>query len=264
MIGHDPAVYAGKNGPVSIQVDRSVPQKLKEAIWEDKYIELEKLLDDEDEEEDEDEDKPMTLVEGKPGQPVRWAKVKDKKSIKNIAQWLSAFNVFITVYSRRFPEQTPNLMAYQNKVKSLHQKGGDYYRYDKEFRKLRAQHGIPWEIPYLDKWLECLRDGNKANNKQSNTQSSFKGSNPPFRPQSNPSNDKPKLQHPAGYCYTYHNKGRCGRNPCKFSHMCWAPSCKESHSIYSCPKLYMVTNQSGKASAAPSAKPKSTNSSQSK
>ena len=52
------------------------------------------------------------------------------KKITNISQWVSAFNIFISVYVVRFNNYTPQLMKYCQVVWDLASKGGDWHWYD--------------------------------------------------------------------------------------------------------------------------------------
>ena len=48
------------------------------------------------------------------------------KKVSNIQQWISAFNIFVSVYAERFPTDTPQLMEYCEAVRDLPFKSGDW------------------------------------------------------------------------------------------------------------------------------------------
>ena len=237
----------GGKTDVSYQLDRNIPHQLMQDIWEDKFVDLELLIDKKD-----DPTAPMTLKSIQTdhlGEIVQLVKPKPPKGITNIDQWSHAFNIYTSMYTRKYQSQTHNLLTYAAKVRELASKGGDYIRYDEEFRRSRSRYGTPWEIPDLQLWVDCNQAGlqtqviniinslNKSNNINLPFQVPPTNINLPF--QVPPTNDpKPTKQsiHPNGACYTYHNQGRCGRTDCKFSHICYNKGCGQEHSVFTCPK----------------------------
>ena len=253
-----PAFNVGKSLPpipVSHDVDQKVPQSVIQDIWEEKYIELESLLDKPDLE----MANSNSILPGKPGEPVTWGPNKPKNKIYSLPQWATAFEIFVAVYTRRFPEQAPNLMTYTAKVKSLASAKGDFIAYDKGFRLSRARHRTPWETPDLELWLDCAQAGLRT--ELAKLTGGSKPNSQPFRAGSSAgasSSQSNKLQHPAGTCFIFHNRGgRCTRTNCKFPHACYFPGCGAAHSIYSCPKFKA---SGGAASGKPPAKPSNTSS----
>ena len=248
-------VTGKSSGEKSRQLDRKISQSLMQDIWEDNYIDLELLLDKKD-----DPTIPMML---KPvqtdnfGEVLQVVKPKPPKGITNIEQWSYAFDIFVSMYTRKYVNETHNLLTYSNKIKELASKGGDFLRYDEEFRKSRSRYGTPWEQPDLELWVECNQAGltnqvvNIINSLTKSSQFNLPFQVPPpnqtfqvtppdqtFRapPITSDTTATPKSRHPNGACYTFHNKGRCGRVACKFSHLCYNPGCGQSHSVFTCPK----------------------------
>ena len=239
------------NLKVSYQVDRRIPDKTLQLIWEDQYVDLSTLISKEV-----DPDAPLQLIQGKPGEPATWAPVKSNKFIENISQWSDLFDIYVAAYSRKHPNQTPNLMTHKFNVSQLAADGADFQFYDVEFRKAHAKYGIPWENPDMQLWVKAANKGiqsslalaigsssSTVSNVATSSTQNFKSSNSSFRPNKVSSNGAGnKLRHPAGYCFHFHNK-RCGKTNCRFLHQCWMPGCGEKHSVYKCPKLQ---NQSTK------------------
>ena len=225
------------NQQVSYQIDRRVSPSLIQDIWDEKFVEMISLLDKTE------ESQAMTFKTTKPGEPVTLVPIKTKNQITSIDQWSKAFNVFTSVYTRKYIHQTHNLLTYADSIRDLANQGGDYLRYDREFRLARSRYAIPWEVPENIMWTACMHSGLQTQisqimanvTKPSAPHQPFlppPGELPPPLP---PSISTGKLQHPPGYCYTYHNRGRCGKSPCRFSHMCWTPGCNQEHSVYTCP-----------------------------
>lgn len=251
---------------VSYQVDRRIPDKTLQAIWEDKYIDLTNMIPKEV-----DPDAPLQLVQGKPGEAATWAPVKSSKFIDNISQWSDLFDIYVAAYSRKHPGQTPNLMTHKFNVTQLASDGADFLFYDVEFRKAHAKYGIPWENPDMQLWVKAANKGiqsslalaigsNQVTSNVSNvTQSqSVKSQNNSFRSNKGSSaGSGNKLRHPSGYCFHFHNK-RCGKTNCRFLHQCWMPGCGERHSVYKCPKLQNQSNKFSKSNSSSGAKQSST------
>ena len=57
--------------------------------------------------------------------------LQNAKRIQCFQQWVSAFNIFVSVYSEKFTAETPRLMKYCEVVRDLAQEGGDWIWYDK-------------------------------------------------------------------------------------------------------------------------------------
>ena len=251
------------NDRISYQLDRKIPQSVIQDIWDDKYVDLELLVDKTD-----NPDLPMVM---KPvntpqlGQVLQLVKPKQPKGILDIAQWSRAFDIYISIYTRKYYNETANLLTYSHKVKELASKGGDFMRYDEEFRKARSRFGSPWEVPDLELLVDCnqaglqnqilrvitaLQKGGDPIPSTLPTNTLPLPSNPPPNtltlPSSLPANPLPfpfdptslpkRNRHPPGFCYTYHNSGRCGRLNCRFSHKCYNPGCNEAHSVFTCPQ----------------------------
>ena len=285
--------FTGKqNESVSYQLDRKVNQTIIQEIWDEKYIDFSNLLEKSD-----DMEQGLIIKYAEPGEPLTLVPPKGKSQITSIKQWAQAFDIFHSIYSRKYPHQTHNLLTYAATVKDLAAQGGDYLRYDQEFRRARSRYGIPWEVPENIMWTSCSQTGLRNHINQvladlvsSTPQPSFSSIpttpqpsfqtiptyNPPPthtqtfpeathntpklpKPQSFPAksntpnqppnpgnhktpkdpitNDDSKLKHPGGYCYQFHNKGKCDRDRCQYHHKCWVPGCGGEHSVYVCPNL---------------------------
>ena len=222
----DPTGDSDLPGNLSTQdkpVDLKVPDKLKQQIWNNQYIDLALLLD-------------PTLEKVKPNfqfvtddntDSVHLATNKQPKQITSLGQWCSAFQIFITILCQKFPNQLPLLMTYMATIKNLSHKNGNYILYDQEFRYLRQTMNLPWNVTHSALWCDCRIPDNK--NSSSNKQNKSK-TNTTQRPSNKTS------EHPNGYCFRYHNYGKFGRKSCDFTHACYNKECNNAiHPIFKCP-----------------------------
>ena len=70
--------------------------------------------------------------------------VQNTKRIATIDQWTSAFQIFVAIYTVRFPETAPALMKYSATVRDLAAKNAHWRYYDENFRYLRQKSLFPW------------------------------------------------------------------------------------------------------------------------
>ena len=206
-------------------IDLKVTDKQKQKIWGDQFIELATLLDPQVHSETE-----FTIV-SKPGEPLHFGQSKNLKSINNLGQWCTAFEIFISVYCQKTPTAISPLLTYMNTIKTLAHRDGDYLLYDREFRMMKETNNIPWDLVHNGLWLECRdvrkNSRNSYKNKNNNTNDSFRSKNSQGK--------QNQTKHPFGYCFRYHTYGKCGRASCMFNHSCY--ECKdEKHPIFKCPK----------------------------
>ena len=151
-----PQIPGNNSEAVSYQLDRKVPDNIIQDIWDEKFIDFNCLLDKCD-----DSEQGLIIKYSQPGEPLTLVPPKGKSQISCIKQWSQAFDIFHSVYSRKYPHQTHNLLTYAATVKDLAAQGGDYLRYDQEFRRARMRYGIPWEVPENIMWTTCSQSGIK-------------------------------------------------------------------------------------------------------
>ena len=92
------------------------------------------------------------------------------KRIQHIHQWVSAFSIFVSVYTERHKDETPQLMKYGEVIRDLAFKGGDWIWYNEQFRYIRqsAPDQYPWEQIHWELWLRAsssFRRGQPPTNK---------------------------------------------------------------------------------------------------
>jgi hypothetical protein len=217
----------------SIPLDLNVTDKIKSAIWADQYVEFSKLNDP-----DVPGEYDLRLIPGSNGGQIKLTPAKDTNVITNIGQWSKAFHVYMSVYTQRFPDQTRNLLIYENKIRHLAFIGGDWIRYDQQFRKLKSKNPIHWGKTQMELWIECNRANPYAKQSFSYKQAGrAKGSRPFSRPgrggfRGNQSFRAPR--HPPGTCFEFHDGGKCNKKECSFSHTCYKPNCNGNHPVFQC------------------------------
>ena len=117
---------------VAVSLSSRVSSKVKAKIWSNEYLDFGTLLSFSPNNQkyslslassDGETTRPHLTLE--PSQPV--------KKIQTVNQWLSAFNIFVAIYSEKIPTDTPKLMKYCEIVGDIAAKPGDWLYYDEQF-----------------------------------------------------------------------------------------------------------------------------------
>ena len=210
---------------VAVSLSSRVSSKVKAKIWSNEYLDFGTLLSFSPNNQkyslslassDGKTTRPHLTLE--PSQPV--------KKIQTINQWLSAFNIFVAIYSEKLPTDTPKLMKYCEIVRDIAAKPGDWLYYDEQFRFIRqsAPAQYPWDAIHWELWLKAVTN---------------------FRPKTQFSSDKGPLRSrsqsfPRGTCWRFHAGKVC--NGCRFEHICY--KCGSKHPAAQCsssqPKTHPV------------------------
>ena len=210
---------------VAVSLSSRVSSKVKVKIWSNEYLDFGTLLSFSPNNQkyslslassDGETTRPHLTLE--PSQPV--------KKIQTINQWLSAFNIFVAIYSEKLPTDTPKLMKYCEIVRDIAAKPGDWLYYDEQFRFIRqsAPAQYPWDAIHWELWLKAVTN---------------------FRPKTQFSSDKGPLRSrsqsfPRGTCWRFHAGKVC--NGCRFEHICY--KCGSKHPATQCsssqPKTHPV------------------------
>ena len=206
-------------GPVS----PPVPRKVAEKIWRGEYIELLELL-------------PERL--GAPGPTVLDAllqsdKVKPKKSISTIQDWVMCFNTFISVVAIKDPSCIRDLLAYSSTIVKASQdfEGTPWLDYDAHFRRQMATRKVQqWDTIDASVWTMY-----------------FSRATPKIVPGGAYGEKKPQAHekrqpqrynpYPARVCFRWNSHGGCQLINCKFRHCC--TRCQDtSHTAIECPQRW--------------------------
>ena len=79
------------------------------------------------------------------------------KRIQSIQQWVSAFNIFVSVYFEKFTAETRRLMKYCEVVRDLAKKAGDWIWYDEQLCYLQqpAPEKQLWVQIHWELWIRA-------------------------------------------------------------------------------------------------------------
>ena len=147
----------------------SVPEKISEKIWGNRFIDLGLLIVNH-----QVADKFNISITNEQNSNPALSLVPNPcpKQIKNIEKWTSAFIVFIARYSLHHPLEAPRLMQYMETVRDLSKRGGWAFKnYDENFRMMKQNDpSWPWDVMHSEYWMRAtLTTGQNVNN--SNNQS---------------------------------------------------------------------------------------------
>jgi hypothetical protein len=136
----------------SISPSAMVDIKIKQAIWNNEFIEFAELLSNRNTREADN------LIQFKVGQQnVEIVPRKTEKKMLNIGQWLSAFHVFLDIYKIKYPEEVSALLAYCNLIRDLERVYGTsaFQFYDRNFRAHRQFQPLPWGNMHPELWIKA-------------------------------------------------------------------------------------------------------------
>ncbi|XP_078355087.1 uncharacterized protein LOC144639681, partial [Oculina patagonica] len=200
---------------VAVPLSSRVSSKIKAKIWSHEYIDFGALLSFSPNNQkfsftlassDGESTRPQLTLE--PSQSV--------KKVHTIQQWLSAFNIFVAIYSEKKANDTPQLMKYCEIVRDIAAKPGDWLYYDEQFRFIRqsAPEQYPWDAIHWELWLKAVTN---------------------FRPKTQFPSDKGPMRFrsqsfPKGTCWRFHAGKVC--NGCRFEHVCF--KCGSKHPATQC------------------------------
>ena len=195
-----------------------VPEKIKEKIWDKKYVEMAQLYQIQTRGEVKHDFSVYISNQG----PSTLVKVQPKQTQGqelSINQWLTAFNCYMDIYVQKFPDETSGLLAYMNLVRDLDRLCGtqSFNYYDRSFRAHRQSQALPWGQMQTEIWnkailLSLTNHPNQAASRSS-VVSSFKSGNQKF-------------------CFAYNSTQGCTRRPCRFNHSC--SFCYKKHPRVNC------------------------------
>jgi hypothetical protein len=191
----------------------------------------------------------LQFVPGEGNANLKIVPAHKTKMLTHIGQWCMAFATYMAVYTDKYPGHIKTLLTYEAKIKNMAHRGGDWLRYDIQFRKLRQSQPIPWDKPHMELWVDCLtspatnfrtpfnrsssfqnnnrQQGSRLQNHQSFRNNQVFHNNQPshnnqsFRRQNRNNAQTNRSEHPHWSCYTYHDTGKCTRTGCNFSHTCY-------------------------------------------
>ena len=142
----------------SLSIDARVSERIRAKIWNQEYVEFGSLLVN-----------PMgqsrfqlTVSNAESGQlPSLCLEPAEKpRKITSIESWLSAFHVFVGVYTMKYPTESPALMKYGLLIRDLAARGHNWCFYDENFPFINQSHvsSLPWGTIHSELWL-CSHSG---------------------------------------------------------------------------------------------------------
>ena len=207
---------------ISVPLSSRVSAKLKAKIFANEYVDFGALLSSSPNNEGK-YSLSMAPSEGSSSRPqITLEPLQNAKRIQSIQQWVSVFNIFVSVYSEKFTAETPRLMKYCEVVRDLVQKAGDWIWYDEQFRYLRqtAPEKYPWDQIHWELWIRAS--------------SSFHKTQPLTNKQSQPNRSRFRSQFfPKGTCWAFQAGKHCAG--CQFTHECFKCGAKHPGSQCSSP-----------------------------
>lgn len=229
------SIYHGKQS-ISKPLRLGVDSKTKAKIWVQEYIDLTQ--------------KPLKQR----FQPVEQGAntlVYEKLPLpqfrfQNIAHWLSAFHIFVSIYCQKYPLEACSLMKYASIMQTLSKQATDQaaYKYDRVFRTWReSDHAsLPWDQVHSELHHECLSEGLVMKTKDAidAIQQYSNRSHPThITSVSQQLNNQPfpvRKNSPKWFCFQFNNKdGKClNGNNCKHPHICQLCG-SNAHSKRFCP-----------------------------
>ena len=217
----------------------SLPQKVKDDIWADKYIDLAVLL------------YPDTTVSygvqlsGEVGDgqevPGELKFTPHKKRITTINEWSKAFSTYISVYIQKPGREglATELLTYMAEVQSIAEDGLDWAMYDEQYRRERASSKAPFSWATVNQTLH-----NKIMRKRPITvvsptpsrASAFSSPNPNLSGPPGRKNFRNQAGGiPTGFCFAFHSPGKyCSKSPCTYKHTCFKCKGGKSHPQFLC------------------------------
>lgn len=201
-----------------VPLDAGVDMKLKIKIWSDEYIDFTQLLRPH-------ANSHMLQVSqfGTEGQQIILPPNNKKPYLKDFNEWIKAFFIFVSIYSKKHPGEIPALMKYADNIRELSADGGNWRFFDEQFRKLRQNSTLRWDTFHSELWLKSVKASQPFLARPDLGNKRQGGPNP----RTGNKNNNP----PTGFCWRYHRGEQC-TGPCNFQHDCW--KCHGRHRASTC------------------------------
>ena len=118
---------------VTFDLESRVSDRVKAKFWANEYADFGSLLTVSPDE----SNYSISVADDHDHPSICLAHVKPKRGSLTIDQWLTAFNVFVAVYTIKTPTAISSLMKYCEVVRDMAAKQGNWRYYDEKFRFLR-------------------------------------------------------------------------------------------------------------------------------
>ena len=188
---------------VTFDLESRVSDRFKAKIWGNEYIDFGSLLTVAPE-----ETKYCLSVAQDNDSPSLWYEnIKPKRKNLTIHQWLTAFNVFVAVYTAKAPNSISSLMKYCELVRDIAAKQGHWRYHDEQLcfpRQSKPKH-YPWNNVAWELWHRALHSSLVVS--RQHNKNDF-GTHWP--------NQRPFQCFPKGVCWHFHSGQFC--RGCSFTH----------------------------------------------
>lgn len=232
----EPSSQVGRYAPQikvsdGIPLGATIPQKVKEKIWGDEFIDMNVLSPHY-------ECDPFSLLITNKKFSIINNNNRNKMPL-SISQWTTAFFVFMDIYIEKRPEEARQLLKYGHNIREMHDLYGDepWRLYDERFRRLRESVQLSWGKIVDELYTKAANACNNPHNHSFRPQSSFR----PSHYNSTLNKYRTDTQTTAGFQPTllqkvktciFFNRGQPCRKPCPYKHICHF--CKGPHARYQC------------------------------
>lgn len=186
----------------------TLPDRIKNLIWQNKYVDFFMILYP-------DTDSNYTLLLNNSDSTPTLDLAPRKRRPLTEREWILAFDDFLAIYVRKFPNEIQDLLSYGKFIKELMTKNFNWSYYDHKFRKDREYNLCKWTTIRIDLQIAASHKTNLVEKEK------FRQ---PGLPQQN-------YQIPVGFCFNFHSKDkRCSVSYCKWKHIC--ARCFSKHPMY--------------------------------
>ena len=180
---------------VTLPLDSRASIKLKKKIWDDVFIDFGSLLSNPVT----DNKFQLSVKTSSDGlaPSLSLDPVTKPQKVASVSVWMSAFRIFVGVYTQKYPHESPALMKYGDIVQDLADRGHNWRFYDENFRFLRQNErsALPWGNVHWELWLRSQYSTNKPAG--SVQRAGVSANKPPF------------LNIPRGHCFKFHKGDAC-------------------------------------------------------
>ena len=187
-------------------ISSHVPTQLCKKIWAHEYINISLLLKGSVELQDLFSSGVVHLT-GKGHLEARPV-VNTKDKVTSIEKWTDAFLIFASIYLKRFPSKTQEILQYMNIIREAASRSATFTwrSYDEQFRLRQESEVESWGKINSDLWLRLMTSSTVTAPQASTTSNTS-------------STSKLDPTRVIGTCFDF-NDGFCPRFYCKFKHVC--------------------------------------------
>ena len=198
-----------------IPIDLSVSDRLKKKIWAHEYVDFGLLLNNKKDHDGFHLCLSNDMASSTDPLLITLEPKQKSKHINSIEMWVAAFQIFVGVYTQKYPIEAPLLMKYSEIIRDLAARGYNWRYYDENFRYLRQKDlkAYSWGSVHWELWIRSQPSRNNYSQIKK-----FEGES------------KSGFRVPKGYCWKYHKGCKCVG--CIFKHSC--PLCQKTHQMINC------------------------------